>query len=113
MIGGQFLLDRLKGALLQVFTVDVAPVPDAGQVGHLDLIQEVLRQRMAYLKRHAALAQQYQGCQQDQDDNPSFEPLLLLWQDKQFPLVMPVTASLGPPGHSLCYDFASTNPTIS
>ena len=55
VIGGQFLLDRLNGALLQVFTVDVAPVPDAGQAGHLDLVQEVLRQRMAYLKRHAAL----------------------------------------------------------
>ena len=55
VIGGHLLPDRLNGALLQVFTVDVAPVPDAGQVGHLDLVQEVLRQRMAYRKRHAAL----------------------------------------------------------
>jgi hypothetical protein len=54
-IGGHLLVDRLKGALLQVFTVDVAPVPDAGQGGHLDLVQEVLRQRMAYRKRHAAM----------------------------------------------------------
>ena len=55
MIGGQFLLDRLSRALLQVFTVDVAPVPDAGQAGNLDLFQEGLRQRVAYLKGHTAL----------------------------------------------------------
>jgi hypothetical protein len=40
VIGGHFLFDRLDGALLQAFTVDVAPSPDTRQVGNLGVILE-------------------------------------------------------------------------
>jgi hypothetical protein len=72
MIGGQFLLDRLDGAPLKTFAVNIAPGSDPRQILNLGLVQEVLRQRVACLERHAALAEKYQGCQQGQDDKTSF-----------------------------------------
>jgi len=54
-------LDRLDGALPKAFTIDLTPGPDTGQVGNLGLVQEVLRQRMTYLKSHAALEEYKRG----------------------------------------------------